>query len=200
MKEIRYFYVPDAANQTELPAEESNHALRVLRLREGDEIVLMDGIGGYFRAEITMAVPHHCMYRIAEYLPQPHQWKGKIQLAIAPTKMNDRMEWMAEKATEIGIDSLEFLTCQFSERHTLKVDRIQKIVVAAVKQSHKAYMPKVSGIVSFQQFISTHPLGHRYIAHCYEEIPRVQLFDQLCSLEVYEDAMVLIGPEGDFSI
>ena len=104
MKETRYFFVPDAENQTELPTDEAMHAMRVLRLKSGDELFLMDGEGNYYRAQVTVAATHHCYYEILEKLPQERQWKGHLHLAIAPTKMMDRMEWMMEKATEIGID------------------------------------------------------------------------------------------------
>ena len=200
MKETRFFYVPDAEKLTELPAEEANHAIKVLRLKEGDELMLMDGKGSFYRAEVTLVSNHHCMYRIVERQPQQPQWEGHVHLAIAPTKMNDRIEWMAEKATEVGIDELSFLNCQFSERRNLKTERIKKIVVAAVKQSHKAWMPIVNEMESFRQFISCQSSGHRYIAHCYNEVARVNLFDELCRLDASEDALVLVGPEGDFSI
>ena len=200
MKETRFFYVPQAAVQTELPAEEAAHAVKVLRLQAGSELMLMDGCGMFYRAEVTLAANHHCMYRILEQLPQPRQWQGNIHLAIAPTKMNERMEWLAEKAVEVGIDELSFLNCQFSERRSLKTERIRKIVVSAVKQSHKAYMPRVGELTSFRAFIESCPSGSRYIAHCYDEVPRVNLFDQLCALNEADDAVVMIGPEGDFSI
>lgn len=200
MKETRFFYVPEAEKLTELPAEEANHAIKVLRLKEGDELMLMDGKGSFYRAEVTLVSNHHCMYRIVERQPQQPQWEGRVHLAIAPTKMNDRIEWMAEKATEVGIDELSFLNCQFSERRNLKTERIKKIVVAAVKQSHKAWMPVVNELEPFRQFISRQSSGHRYIAHCYNEVPRVNLFDELCRLDASEDALVLVGPEGDFSI
>lgn len=200
MKETRFFYVPDAEKLTELPDEEANHAIKVLRLKEGDELMLMDGKGSFYRAEVTLVSNHHCMYRIVERQPQQPQWEGRVHLAIAPTKMNDRIEWMAEKATEVGIDELSFLNCQFSERRNLKTERIKKIVVAAVKQSHKAWMPVVNELEPFRQFISRQSSGHSYIAHCYNEVPRVNLFDELCRLDASEDALVLVGPEGDFSI
>ena len=188
MKEARYFYVPDAAQQRELPAEECQHAIRVLRLKVGDELFLMDGVGNYYRAEVTDASSHHCCYEIVETLPQERQWTGLVHLAIAPTKMMDRMEWMAEKATEIGIDELTFLDC------------IEKIVISAVKQSHKAWMPVVHEMTAFKTFITQPREGRKYIAHCYEEIPRTYLFDELQKSSDSEDATVLIGPEGDFSI
>jgi 16S rRNA (uracil1498-N3)-methyltransferase len=200
MKEVRFFYVPDAANCTELPEEEATHALRVLRLKTGDEMMLMDGQGNYYRAEVTLAHTHHCCYAIKDVLPQERQWKGSVHLAIAPTKMMDRIEWMVEKAVEIGVDELSFLDCQFSERRVVKLPRIEKIVISAVKQSRKAWMPQVNEIKSFDDFINTISTEHKYIAHCYDEIPRTYLFDELRLSSDTCDAVVMIGPEGDFSI
>lgn len=200
MKEVRFFYVPDAANCTELPEEEAIHALRVLRLKAGDEMMLMDGKGNYYRSEVTLAHTHHCCYAIKEVLPQERQWKGSVHLAIAPTKMMDRIEWMVEKAVEIGVDELSFLDCQFSERRVVKLPRIEKIVISAVKQSRKAWMTQVNEIKSFDDFINTISTEHKYIAHCYDEIPRTYLFDELRQSSDTCDAVVMIGPEGDFSI
>ena len=201
MKESRYFYVPDAAQQRELPADECTHAIRVLRLKVGDELFLMDGVGNYYRARVTEATSHRCGYEIVETLPQERQWEGNVHLAIAPTKMMDRMEWMTEKATEIGIDELSFLDCQFSERQVVKLPRIEKIVVSAVKQSHKAWMPVVHEMIPFKTFIHQPREGRKFIAHCYEEIPRTSLFAELQSqTEATDPVTVLIGPEGDFSI
>ena len=200
MKEVRFFYVPDAVNCTELPEEEATHALRVLRLKAGDEMMLMDGKGNYYRAEVTLAHTHHCCYAIKEVLPQERQWKGSVHLAIAPTKMMDRIEWMVEKAVEIGVDELSFLDCQFSERRVVKLPRIEKIVISAVKQSRKAWMTQVNEIKSFDDFINTISTEHKYIAHCYDEIPRTYLFDELRLSSDTRDAVVMIGPEGDFSI
>ena len=201
MKEVRYFYVPDAANQVELPAEEATHALRVLRLKGGDEIFLMDGEGSFFRAEVTAASSKRCLYEIKEEMPQQRAWKGHIHLAIAPTKMMERIEWMAEKATEIGFDELSFLNCQFSERKVVKTPRIDKIVISAVKQSHKAWKPIVNQMVSFKEFIAQPRKGRKFICHCYEEFEKVDLMTEL-QKPYGEDAdvTVLVGPEGDFSV
>ena len=200
MKETRFFYVPDAAHQEELPPDEAMHAMRVLRLKGGDELFLMDGEGTYYRAEVTIAATHHCYYQIKESIPQEPQWKGHLHLAIAPTKMLDRIEWMTEKATEIGIDEISFFTCQFSERRVMKTTRLEKIAVSAVKQSHKAWKPVLNELVSFRKFIETPVEGRKYIAHCYDTIPRTSLFDELRKPSDNLDATVLIGPEGDFSI
>lgn len=199
MKEARYFFVPDAAQLTELPSDEAMHALRVLRLKGGDEMFLMDGVGNYYRAQVTIAATHHCYYEILECMPQEPQWKGHLHLAIAPTKMMDRIEWLTEKATEIGIDEMSFLNCKFSERKLVKVSRLDKIVVSAVKQSHKAWKPVLNEIASFHDFIHQPREGRKYIAHCYDQIPRTYLFDELRKPSDTEDATVLIGPEGDFS-
>lgn len=200
MKESRYFYVPDAAKQKELPSDEAMHATRVLRLKEGDEIFLMDGDGSYFRAMITIAATHHCYYEILEHMPQQPQWEGHFHIAIAPTKMLERMEWLVEKATEVGVDEFSFLNCAFSERRIVKISRLEKIAVSAVKQSHKAWLPKLNDMEAFKTFVTRPISGRKYIAHCYEEIPRVNLFDELQMTSDDKNVTVMIGPEGDFSI
>ena len=200
MKEVRFFYVPDAAQVNELPADEAMHAMRVLRLKGGDELFLMDGVGNFYRAQVTIAATHHCYYEILEVLPQERQWKGRFHLAIAPTKMMDRMEWMVEKATEVGVDEISFLNCAFSERRVVKNPRIEKIIVSAMKQSHKAWKPVLNEMSTFAHFIEQPRSGVNYIAHCYDEIPRVNLFDELQKTPDETEMTVLIGPEGDFSI
>ena len=200
MKEVRSFYVPDALTATELPPDEAMHALRVLRMKIGDEMVLMDGQGNYYRAEVTLAHTKHCLYEIKEQMPQERQWQGHIHLAIAPTKMMERIEWMTEKAVEVGVDEISFLNCQFSERRLLKIPRLEKIMISAVKQSHKAWATRLNEIVTFDAFIQQPREGRKYIAHCYEEVPRTYLFDELQKSSVSDETTVLIGPEGDFSI
>ena len=200
MKEVRFFYVPDAAQVNELPADEAMHAMRVLRLKGGDELFLMDGVGNFYRAQVTIAATHHCYYEILEVLPQERQWKGHFHLAIAPTKMMDRIEWMVEKATEVGVDEISFLNCAFSERRVVKNPRVEKIIVSAMKQSHKAWKPVLNEMSTFAHFIEQPRSGMKYIAHCYDEIPRVNLFDELRKTPDETEMTVLIGPEGDFSI
>lgn len=200
MKEARYFYVPDAAVQSELPPDEAMHAMRVLRLKGGDEMFLMDGAGNYYRAQVTIAATHHCYYEILESLPQQRQWRGHLHLAIAPTKLMDRMEWMAEKITEIGVDEISFLLCKASERRLMKIPRLEKIVISAVKQSHKAWKPVVNEMMPVKKFLEMPRTGRKYIAHCHDEIPRTSLFDELRKPSDDADATVLIGPEGDFTV
>lgn len=200
MKEERYFYVPDAASINELPAEEATHALRVLRLQNGDDMYLMDGRGNFYHAEVSLATHKKCLYTIKENLPQQKTWRGHIHLAIAPTKNIDRMEWLAEKATEIGFDELSFLHCSFSERKVLRADRIEKIVVSAAKQSRKSWMPQVNALESFKDFITRPREGRKLIAHCYEEIEKKDFFNEIMDGQKNEQITVLVGPEGDFSI
>ena len=200
MKEVRYFYVPDAINNNELPQEEATHALRVLRLKSGDEMFIMDGTGNFYHAEVSLATNKKCLYEIKETLPQHKTWKGHIHLAIAPTKNMDRIEWMTEKATEIGFDELSFLNCVFSERKVLRTERIEKIVVSAVKQSRKPWKPIVNEMITFKDFISTPREGRKFIAHCYQEIEKHDLFDIINNDKDNENITVLVGPEGDFSI
>ena len=199
MKETRFFYVPNAANETEMPMEEAMHALRVLRLKSGDEMFLMDGNGTFYRAVVTIAATKHCMYEIKETLPQQKGWTGHIHLAMAPTKMMDRVEWLVENATEIGFDEMSFLNCKSSERKSMRTVRLNKIAIAAVKQSRKPWKPKINSFVNFKDFVSQPREGRKYIAHCYEEIERTDLFRELSAMPKEESVTVLIGPEGDFS-
>jgi len=199
MKETRYFYVPDAASATELPADEASHAVRVLRMKPGDEMVLMDGVGTFFKAEVAVASPHHCVYRVVEEMPQLPQWHGRYHIAMAPTKLMDRTEWMLEKVTEIGVDEVSLLNCDNSERRVAKPARLEKILVSAMKQSRKAWKPVLNDMAAFRKFVSEPRGGMKFIAHCYEEIPRTYLYDELCGRDVSEAVTVLIGPEGDFT-
>lgn len=201
MKETRFFYVPNAGQENEMPTEEALHALRVLRIKSGDEINLMDGVGNFYRAEVTLAATKRCLYEVKEVFPQQPAWHGHVHLAIAPTKVMDRIEWMAEKATEIGFDELSFLNCKFSERKTMRTVRLDKIVISAVKQSHKAWKPIVNQMVSFKEFIAQPRKGRKFICHCYEEFEKVDLMTELQKpYDEDADVTVLVGPEGDFSV
>lgn len=200
MKEIRYFYVPNAANAGELPEEEAKHAVRVLRLQSGDHMFLVDGEGGLYDAEVSVSSGKHCLYNVVDKIPCSREWRGHISLAIAPTKMMERMEWMAEKATEIGFDEIDFLECKFSERKALRTDRIERIVVSAMKQSHKAWKPAVNEMIAFDKFVAAPREGCKFIAHCYPEIERKDFFEEVRSTPVDCHVTVMVGPEGDFSI
>ncbi len=192
---MHVFYTPDIANTQELPEEEAGHCLRVLRLGVGDEVMLTDGKGFFYQAVIAAATQKRCMVKLISKTEQEPFWNGHLHLALAPTKNMDRMEWLAEKATEIGFDELTFLNCRFSERKVIKTDRIEKIVVSAVKQSLKARKPVVNEMMDFRKFMERDFSGQKFIAHCYEgEKPLLKDV-----LQPDEDAVVLIGPEGDFS-
>ena len=201
MKEERFFYDPSLSG--ELPQEEAHHAVKVLRLQSGDEINLMDGRGTFCQAVITSASNHHCRYEIKAREPQQPAWKGHLHLAMAPTKLMDRVEWFAEKATEIGFDELTFLDCQFSERRVVKTERIDKILVSAMKQSHKAWKPQLNEMTPFGRFVSTPRPGDCFICHCYDQIDVSDQAEKPFLLDVLNPgrpATVLVGPEGDFSI
>lgn len=192
---MHVFYTPDIQTLSELPEEEASHAVRVLRLQPGDEVMLTDGKGNFYRAEIGTANHKRCLLNIIETIPQAPLWSGHLHLAIAPTKNMDRTEWFAEKATEIGFDELTFLNCRFSERKVIKTERISKILVSAIKQSLKARLPKLNEMTDFNRFITQPFKGQKFIAHCYEgEKPLLKE-----TIRKGEDALVLIGPEGDFS-
>ena len=189
------FYVPDIAERWELSEEEATHALRVLRLVTGDELEITDGNGNLYKSVVSSVVGKHCHVEAKEILEVPKGWNGNIHIAVAPTKNMDRIEWFAEKATEIGLDELTFLNCRFSERKVVKNERVERIVVSAMKQSLKYKKPLLHEMVDFKKFITEERQGKKYIAHCYN--------DEKCLLkevhEAGEDATILIGPEGDFS-
>lgn len=192
---MHVFYTPQIQTSAELPEEEAAHAVRVLRLQPGDEVMLTDGEGCFYRAEITTATNKRCLVRVLETLPQEPLWSGHLHIAMAPTKNMDRTEWFAEKATEIGFDELTFLNCRFSERRVIKTERIAKILVSALKQSLKARLPRLNEMTDFDRFVTRPFAGQKFIAHCYEgEKPLLKDVVQRG-----EDALVLIGPEGDFS-
>lgn len=189
------FYTPDIQTIAELPEEEAAHAIRVLRLQAGDELELTDGKGNFYRARLTIASARRCLVEVMETLPQPPLWQGHLHLALAPTKNMDRTEWLAEKATEIGFDELTFLLCRHSERKVIKTERIHKILVSALKQSLKARLPKLNEMTPFEQFVRQPFSGQKFIAHCH---PGEKLLLKEALLPD-QDALVLIGPEGDFS-
>ncbi|WP_300811767.1 16S rRNA (uracil(1498)-N(3))-methyltransferase [uncultured Bacteroides sp.] len=192
---MHVFYTPQIQTCAELPEEEAAHAVRVLRLQAGDEVMLTDGEGCFYRAEITTATNKRCLVRVLETQPQAPLWSGHLHIAMAPTKNMDRTEWFAEKATEIGFDELTFLNCRFSERRVIKTERIAKILVSAMKQSLKARLPRLNEMTDFDRFVTQPFTGQKFIAHCYEgEKPLLKDV-----VQHGEDALVLIGPEGDFS-
>ena len=189
------FYAPDIAIDLQLPETEAHHCLKVLRMQQGDALQLTDGKGFFYQAEIAEIHSNRCTVNLLETIPQPLLWRGKIEIALAPTKNLDRMEWFAEKATEIGIDKISFLHCRFSERKELSTGRIRKIMISAMKQSGKARLPELQELTGFKEFVRQDVEGQKFIAHCYPG-EKIRLA-QACRSN--ENVLVLIGPEGDFS-
>lgn len=210
MKETHIFYTPQVVEGVnELPHDEAGHAIRVLRMKEGDALTLTDGVGHFYDAHITLASNKHCQFAVDKVWNDHKLWQGNIHLAVAPTKNMDRMEWFAEKATEIGIDKITLLNCTNSERKVVKTERLEKIVVSAMKQSHKAFKPIVTPMIAFKDFINQPFDGQKFIAHCYtpEDTENQNEGIHLSGrnflgdlLNTNRNALVLIGPEGDFSI
>lgn len=175
--------------------EESRHIIKVLRKKDGDILHVTNGQGFLFVTEVILASDSKCTVQIISFEKKPEP-KFKLHLAVAPTKMNDRYEWFLEKATEIGIQEITPIICDRSERKVINVDRYEKIILSALKQSNEFYLPKLNPAVTFKEFIKQNQSnGLQLIAHC-EETDKKTLKSVL---EINKDVTVLIGPEGDFS-
>jgi 16S rRNA (uracil1498-N3)-methyltransferase len=189
------FFAPDILTNHSLPEAESQHCIRVLRRQKGDLIRITDGKGCFFNALIEETDAKRCPVEIIETIHQPPLWKGRIEIAVAPTKNKERIEWFVEKATEIGIDKMIFLRTRFSERKEIKTERLNHILVSAMKQSEKAVLPELQEITNFESFVKQNFDGKKLIAHCYEGEKKYLSK----SIEKEENVLILIGPEGDFS-
>ena len=151
---MQLFYTPDInSNIDTLNEIESKHCVRVLRKKEGDLINLIDGRGGFYEAEITDANSKQCVISIVKYTKEFNKRNYELQIAVAPTKSNDRFEWFLEKATEIGVDTVIPILCQFSERKQIKPERFNKIIISAIKQSLKAFCPNLLPMLKFSDLI-----------------------------------------------
>ncbi|RIV74427.1 16S rRNA (uracil(1498)-N(3))-methyltransferase [Flagellimonas aequoris] len=194
---MQLFYNPSLDNSTKqfvFPPEESKHIARVLRKTEGDIVHITNGKGYLFEAEILVPDQKRCKVKIvSESKSVPKRYS--LHMAVAPTKMNDRFEWFLEKATEIGIDEITPLFCDHSERKTVKLERMERVLQSAMKQSLQTVLPKLNPPMSFKDFMETDNTGLKFIAHCDEgekmELKRRVIADM--------DITILIGPEGDFS-
>ena len=174
--------------------EESKHIVKVLRKKESDKIFITNGLGYLFESEIILASEKKCEVKITkETFQEPDKFYTHI--VVAPTKMNDRMEWFLEKATEIGIQEITPIICENSERKVYKTERAEKIIQSAMKQSLQYFLPKINEAISFKNFIKNTTCINKFIAHC-EETERKSL--QNC-IEPNKNYVILIGPEGDFS-
>ncbi len=190
------FFAPDILTTGMLPESDSAHCVRVLRMRSGDTIEVVDGKGGLHRCILRDAHPKHAFVDVTESVSLPKVWAGNINIAIAPTKHNDRMEWLVEKLVEIGVDRITPLRCRYSERKDINVERLEKIAVSAMKQSLKAILPVIDPMTPYGTFLDSNREGNRFIAYCDESIPRL-LFAR--EYKPGQDTTILIGPEGDFS-
>jgi len=190
------FYAPNLLQENILPEEESQHAVKVLRLRAGDNVEIVDGKGTVCNARIINPHAKHCEFEIISQriTDQPNY---NLHIAIAPTKNIERLEWFVEKVTEIGVGTITPIICRFSERKILKSERLEKIIVSASKQSLKTHFPVLQPLCSFEELIkATSNIAQRFIAHCYEQDKL--LLKDLCKPTM--DTLILIGPEGDFSL
>ena len=189
---MRRFFVEHIEHDTIiLTEEESKHVIRVLRMNIGDNIELVDGKGTLVKAQITSDYSKKCSVQVIERSKMKDD-PYSIHIAIAPTKNLDRMEWMVEKCTELGVHKISFLSCDNNERKVLKLERLQKIAVAAMKQSKRYFLPEIEELIDFDSFLSNHPKG--YLAHCYDGKK-----ESLFSVYSADKRPILIGPEGDFS-
>ncbi len=193
---MHIFYTPNISLTNELPKEEVQHCVRVLRLKEGDEILLVDGKGYFYKATISLISGKRCLVDINERIQQEAFRSSRLHIALAPTKNMDRTEWFVEKATEIGIDEISFLNCRFSERKVIKTERIEKILISAMKQSMRAVLPALNDMMDFNKFLTRDFKDQKFIAHCYEGDKHL-LKD---IIHAGKDVTLLIGPEGDFSL
>lgn len=197
---MHIFFTPDISDSSllyTLNEEESKHCIRVLRMTEGGNIHLVNGKGGFYLAEITDANPKKCSVKIIQKKEGAEKRKWYLHIAIAPTKNNDRTEWFIEKATEIGIDCISFIECTNSERTVIKPERMEKVAVAAMKQSLKAYLPQINEMTGIKKFIdsSKNFSGQKFIAHCVDS-------EKKHLKNCYQppnNAIIIIGPEGDFT-
>lgn len=190
------FYSPDIETDSSLPEVESGHCCRVLRMRAGDEIEVVDGRGNLFRCLITDPNPRKTLVEIVAKEELSRHWSPRITLAVAPTKNMDRMEWLVEKAVEIGVDRIVFVICRNSVRKVVKRDRIEKIMVSAMKQSLKAKLPELVEMTGFADFVAADDSLHKFVGYCSDEIEKKEF------VKAYNgegDVTILIGPEGDFS-
>lgn len=190
------FFAPDINIDNTFPEKESAHAVRVLRHRAGDIVEAVDGKGHLYRCRLLNDNPKGVTVAIEERIELPKVWSPRITLAVAPTKMMDRMEWLLEKAVEIGIDRFTPLLCSRSERKDIKLERLEKIAVSAMKQSLKAVLPQIDPLTPFKKLVETDTNESRFIAWCDDDSPRSLLAK---TYQPGSDVSILIGPEGDFT-
>jgi 16S rRNA (uracil1498-N3)-methyltransferase len=194
---MHIFYTPDIKSDIfELNEEESKHCIKVLRLEAGTMLHLVDGIGGFYDAIIEDPHPKRTKLKILKKIEEFAKRNHYLHIAIAPTKNIERIEWFLEKATEIGIDEITPIICDRSERKEVKTERLNKVISSAVKQSIKAYHPKLNEAIRFNDLIAKNTNTQKFIAHCMDS-GKVTLKEQLIANGNY---LIIIGPEGDFTL
>lgn len=179
-----------------LSEDESKHCVRVLRMKVGDEVLITNGRGLAFQTRIVSDHPKRCELEIVNYIIEEKQRDNRIHIAVAPTKNIERIEWFVEKATEIGVDEITMLICDNSERDSVKIDRLNKVAISAIKQSLRYTLPIINPPISFDDFVNKTTEESRFIAHCEGNMPRQELKDSIIR---NNNIVVVIGPEGDFS-
>ena len=195
---MQLFYAADfTAPEYTLSEEESRHAVKVLRLAEGDTLHITDGRGTLYRCEVVVAHHKHCLVRVVEQHDEYEKMPYNLVMAVAPTKNIDRYEWFLEKATEIGVTEFVPIVSEHSERKVIKHDREEKVITSAVKQSLKAYHPLLAELTPFAELVKSEFAGRKFIAHCGEAVKEKKYLAS--TLKKGEDLLILIGPEGDFS-
>lgn len=180
-----------------LDEEEMQHVVKTLRKRVGDRLHLMDGKGSFYEAELMDIAKREVKFRILSTMQEALPWDFQLHLAVAPTKNADRLEWMLEKCVEIGINSFTPLLCRHSERKQLRIDRLEKIALAAAKQSHKSVLPAIAELTDLKSFLQSAKAEQRFIAHCQSD--DLEPLQKAFSYSAGTSAIVLVGPEGDFS-
>ena len=176
-----------------LEGEEAHHLLKVLRHQEGDTVMITDGLGSIYTTKIIDANPKKCSLKILHQDKKDTEKNYSLHIAIAPTKNIDRLEWFLEKATEIGIDEVSPIICQHSERRIIKEERLQKVLISAMKQSLKSFLPVLHPLKTFPDLIKECRAAQRYICTMDAQDSLINRYDPL------EKTIILIGPEGDFS-
>lgn len=195
-----YFYAPELnAEGGFLPEQEARHALRSLRMTIGDELIALNGRGELFFSKISSIEKNACAVEVIEVKPWRKPWQGYLSVCIAPTKQMERMEWLVEKLTEMGVDEIVFIQSQRSERKQIKSERLERVMVSAIKQSQQGALPQLRVGVSYKDLVSEPFDGEKMIMHCIEEagLERGFSFDE--APKGNHSLRVLIGPEGDFS-
>ena len=191
---MRVFYQPTIEKHPFLSKDDSKHAIKILRLKRGDKIEIVDGKGKYFEAEITDPDHKKCNVQIIDEGNFPPKL-FYIHVAIAPTKNINRIEWFVEKSVEFGIDEITFLKCDSSEREQIRLDRIEKKAISAMKQSRAGYLPKINDIINFNDFVKSSDLPDDKFIACVGN-SNTPLINYAMPARNY---CILIGPEGDFS-